>query len=51
MIFDVIESEEMPVVTEDTPQGRVLVRKDIIRLVVNLASAIGCKSSEQGLLM
>ena len=46
-----IVGEDLPMVTEDSPQGRVMVRKEVMKFVVNLASAIGCKASEQGLLM
>ena len=37
--------------SEDNELGRSLVRKECLRLIVNLASSVGMKSSEQGLLM
>ena len=36
---------------EDTFEGQVLVRKEILRLVVNCSSSVGTDSTEQGLLM
>ncbi|XP_030647088.1 rapamycin-insensitive companion of mTOR isoform X2 [Chanos chanos] len=38
------------VICEDTPAGRVLLRKEILRLVVNLSSSVGTKGHETGLL-
>ncbi|XP_071846524.1 rapamycin-insensitive companion of mTOR-like isoform X2 [Apostichopus japonicus] len=35
---------------EDTPSGRALVRKEIMRLVNRMASGVGLKSQEDGLL-
>ncbi|KAL3868472.1 hypothetical protein ACJMK2_041273 [Sinanodonta woodiana] len=34
----------------DHPQGRTLLRKEMLRLVLNLSSSVGVKASEQGLL-
>ncbi|KAK3609904.1 hypothetical protein CHS0354_036667 [Potamilus streckersoni] len=34
----------------DHPQGRALLRKEMLRLVLNLSSSVGVKASEQGLL-
>ncbi|CAH1775574.1 unnamed protein product [Owenia fusiformis] len=36
--------------TEDSFGGRVLIRKEILRLIIILSSSVGTKSSEQGLL-
>ena len=36
---------------EDTPAGRVLIRKEVLKLVTNLSSSIGTKNAEKGLLM
>jgi hypothetical protein len=36
--------------TEDSPEGRQLVRQEILRLVTMLSSSVGLKGSEQGLL-
>ena len=36
--------------SEDTPEGRMMVRKEILRLVVSLSSSVGLKGSEQALL-
>ena len=36
---------------EDTEGGKVLIRKEVLRLIVSLSSSVGVKSSEQGLLM
>ena len=35
---------------EDTDAGRAMIRKEVIRLIVNLSSSVGVKSAEQGLL-
>ena len=37
--------------TEDTFEGQVLVRKEILRLVVNCSSSVGTEASEQALLV
>ncbi|WAR23308.1 RICTR-like protein [Mya arenaria] len=34
----------------DTPMGRTLVRKEMLRFVINLSSSVGVKGAEQGLL-
>ena len=39
------------VMNEDTEGGKVLIRKEVLRLIVSLSSSVGVKSSEQGLLM
>lgn len=39
------------VMSEDTVAGRVLIRKEILRLIVNISSSVGTKNSEQALLM
>ncbi|XP_002741655.1 rapamycin-insensitive companion of mTOR-like [Saccoglossus kowalevskii] len=36
--------------TEDSPLGRSLIKKEIVRLVVNLSSSVAMKAQEQGLL-
>ncbi|XP_041359986.1 rapamycin-insensitive companion of mTOR-like [Gigantopelta aegis] len=36
--------------SEDTPEGRTLVRKEILRLIISLCSSVGLKGSEQALL-
>lgn len=35
---------------EDTPAGRELVRREILRLVIRMASGVGLKGPEDGLL-
>ena len=35
---------------EDTPRGRVMIRKEVFRFCVNMSSAVGMKAQEQGLL-
>ncbi|XP_071799748.1 rapamycin-insensitive companion of mTOR-like [Asterias amurensis] len=35
---------------QDTPRGRALIRKEVLRLVINLGSSVGMKAQEQGLL-
>lgn len=35
---------------EDTAAGRALIRKEIMRLIINLSSSVGTKGTEQGLL-
>ena len=35
---------------QDSEIGRVLIRKEALRFIVNLSSSISIKSSEQGLL-
>lgn len=35
---------------ESSPRGRVLIRKEVLRLVVKLSSAVGSKSHQEGLL-
>uniref|UniRef100_A0A665T2J1 RPTOR independent companion of MTOR, complex 2b n=1 Tax=Echeneis naucrates TaxID=173247 RepID=A0A665T2J1_ECHNA len=37
-------------ITEDTPAGRVLLRKEVLRLVINLSSSVGIKNHETSLL-
>ncbi|MBN3289821.1 RICTR protein, partial [Polypterus senegalus] len=37
-------------ISEDTPACRVLLRKEVLRLVVNLSSSVGTKGHETGLL-
>ncbi|MFT7797327.1 rapamycin-insensitive companion of mTOR isoform X1 [Arapaima gigas] len=37
-------------ITEDAPACRVLLRKEVLRLVVNLSSSVGTKGHETGLL-
>ncbi|XP_043925810.1 rapamycin-insensitive companion of mTOR [Protopterus annectens] len=37
-------------ISEDTPACRVLLRKEILRLVINLSSSVGTKGNETGLL-
>ena len=34
----------------DNPVGRTLLRKEILRFVINLSSSVGVKGAEQGLL-
>ncbi|KAK7495005.1 hypothetical protein BaRGS_00013645 [Batillaria attramentaria] len=36
--------------TEDSDEGRRLIRMEVLRLIVNLSSSVGLKGSEQGLL-
>ncbi|KAL0979139.1 hypothetical protein UPYG_G00181240 [Umbra pygmaea] len=36
--------------SEDGPAGRVLLRKEVLRLVINLSSSVGTKGHETGLL-
>ncbi|XP_070563534.1 rapamycin-insensitive companion of mTOR-like isoform X2 [Ptychodera flava] len=36
--------------TEDSPLGRSLIKKEVLRLVVNLSSSVAMKAQEQGLL-
>ncbi|XP_076440459.1 rapamycin-insensitive companion of mTOR-like isoform X2 [Babylonia areolata] len=36
--------------TEDSVEGRRLIRMEILRLIINLSSSVGLKGSEQGLL-
>ncbi|XP_046330991.2 rapamycin-insensitive companion of mTOR-like isoform X1 [Haliotis rufescens] len=36
--------------SEESPKGRNLIRKEIMRLVINLGSSVGAKGTEQGLL-
>ncbi|XP_040276883.1 rapamycin-insensitive companion of mTOR isoform X2 [Bufo bufo] len=37
-------------IPEDTPVCRILLRKEVLRLVINLSSSVGTKSHETGLL-
>ncbi|XP_073418744.1 rapamycin-insensitive companion of mTOR isoform X3 [Dendrobates tinctorius] len=37
-------------IPEDTPMCRILLRKEVLRLVINLSSSVGTKSHETGLL-
>nr|XP_006000410.1 PREDICTED: rapamycin-insensitive companion of mTOR [Latimeria chalumnae] len=37
-------------ISEDTPACRVLLRKEVLRLVINLSSSVGTKGQETGLL-
>lgn len=37
-------------ISEDTPAGRVLLRKEVLRLVINLSSSVGTKNHETNLL-
>ncbi|MBN3318173.1 RICTR protein, partial [Atractosteus spatula] len=37
-------------ISEDTPACRVLLRKEVLRLVINLSSSVGTKGHETGLL-
>lgn len=37
-------------IPEDAPAGRVLLRKEVLRLVVNLSSSVGTKGHETNLL-
>ncbi|CAH2296451.1 rapamycin-insensitive companion of mTOR [Pelobates cultripes] len=37
-------------IPEDTPMCRILLRKEVIRLVINLSSSVGTKGHETGLL-
>ena len=38
------------VMTEDSEVGRNLIRKEVMRLIVNLSSSVGVKGTEKGLL-
>ena len=40
-----------PTMSEDTTMGRTLIYKEIMRLITHLASSVGTKATEQGLLM
>ena len=44
------DSSQSSRMREDTPRGRVLIRKEVLRFVVNMSSAVGMKAQEQGLL-
>lgn len=37
-------------IPEDAPAGRVLLRKEVLRLVINLSSSVGTKNHETSLL-
>lgn len=37
-------------IPEDTPAGRILLRKEVLRLVINLSSSVGTKNHETSLL-
>ncbi|KAM6975890.1 rapamycin-insensitive companion of mTOR-like [Tautogolabrus adspersus] len=37
-------------ITEDPPAGRVLLRKEVLRLIINLSSSVGTKNHETSLL-
>ncbi|XP_041667185.1 rapamycin-insensitive companion of mTOR-like isoform X3 [Cheilinus undulatus] len=37
-------------ITEDAPAGRVLLRKEVLRLIINLSSSVGTKNHETSLL-
>lgn len=37
-------------IPEDAPACRVLLRKEVLRLVINLSSSVGTKGNETGLL-
>lgn len=37
-------------ISEDGPASRVLLRKEVLRLIVNLSSSVGTKGHETGLL-
>ncbi|KAG7235532.1 hypothetical protein INR49_002578 [Caranx melampygus] len=37
-------------ISEDTPAGRILLRKEVLRLVINLSSSVGTKNHETSLL-
>ncbi|XP_059398644.1 rapamycin-insensitive companion of mTOR-like isoform X1 [Carassius carassius] len=41
---------EVKNITEDAPACRVLLRKEVLRLVINLSSSVGTKGNETGLL-
>jgi hypothetical protein len=38
------------ILDESSPKGRVQIRKEVLRLVVKLSSAVGSKSHQEGLL-
>ncbi|XP_050401999.1 rapamycin-insensitive companion of mTOR [Patella vulgata] len=38
-------------ICEDDAHGKIIVRKEVLRLLISLSSSIGMKSSEQGLLV
>lgn len=37
-------------ISEDGPASRVLLRKEVLRLIINLSSSVGTKGHETGLL-
>ena len=51
VIFVVISAKSGGTLSEETFEGRVLVRKEILRLVVQCASSVSTDSTEQALLM
>lgn len=44
-------SVDKGLLSETTTLGRTLIRKEVLRLVINLGSSVGVKSTEQGLLI
>ncbi|XP_022101706.1 rapamycin-insensitive companion of mTOR-like [Acanthaster planci] len=44
------DSNQSTRMRQDTPRGRALIRKEVLRLVINLSSSVGMKAQEQGLL-
>lgn len=48
---DTVNETKATQMTEETPEGRLLIRKECLRLIVNLSSSVGAKKvSEPGLL-
>ncbi len=39
-----------PVLSEDCEEGRILIRKEVMRLIINMSSSVGVKATEQSLL-
>ncbi|XP_038056476.1 rapamycin-insensitive companion of mTOR-like isoform X1 [Patiria miniata] len=44
------DSNQSSRMRQDTPKGRAMIRKEVLRLVINLGSSVGMKAQEQGLL-
>ena len=40
-----------PLLSADMDENHVLLRKEVLKLIVNLSSSIGTKGTEKGLLM